>query len=647
MRIKVWLRMAWQDDRLIWNKDEFGGVDQLHVRAQGIFESDNTGIWLPDIIPYNVGEGIASTLEPSLAIVYSTGRVFWSRPGMLDVLCRFRGINLFPYDKVHCPINVGGWAYSGWQQGIQLMESLDHVGYSFGQSAFAEAPPGSVNVESSANNTYFEWKIVDMTASVENRTFPNFPSEPWPVVLYDVVLDRDANFFYFNIFIFPSLVAAIGSLICFFLSPDVGERLSYCITLNLALQFSKVIMMEMLPICSEALWANYFLLYNEIFTLFALFETAVILSMHHADGRGTGLPVWLQGICKRNMRRVPRSLIWCLPSTMLGTDEQADESLSALSALYHSLRRNRGDESSYQSGWGKSDDPGSSDPGSGEARSSVTTKDAPASLEAAISSGPSAPKSLAAHAMRGVVFSREDSIKLTFFERLFFILDDANGGDGWVNATEVDTFLSFVAYDLDAMERKRQIIWCQDAEDHQHLSSGGAVEDLLIARISRVEFIRLCIHTLWDRDQQSIRMAAETFGTAQKLHTKRTSTFWVSIASRCDVFCGRFIVASYFIGLIILFQSHILFDDRIQGEKTSWNLFIEDNGLFYSLILPCIILLYLCVHKIFDRRERRIQAQSDLDSFSSAWHRERTNRERTNRERAASPSAAAAEMLRA
>ena len=204
MRIKVWLRMAWQDDRLIWNKDEFGGVDQLHVRAQGIFESDNTGIWLPDIIPYNVGEGIASTLEPSLAIVYSTGRVFWSRPGMLDVLCRFRGINLFPYDKVHCPINVGGWAYSGWQQGIQLMESLDHVGYSFGQSAFAEAPPGSVNVESSANNTYFEWKIVDMTASVENRTFPNFPSEPWPVVLYDVVLDRDANFFYFNIFITSS-----------------------------------------------------------------------------------------------------------------------------------------------------------------------------------------------------------------------------------------------------------------------------------------------------------------------------------------------------------------------------------------------------------------------------------------------------------
>ena len=93
------------------------------MRAAAITNDQDTDIWLPDVQPYNTGEAVASTLEPSVALVFSDGRVYWSRPGILDVLCKFRGLNAFPFHReLRCPIDVGGWMLSGTFQGISLLD---------------------------------------------------------------------------------------------------------------------------------------------------------------------------------------------------------------------------------------------------------------------------------------------------------------------------------------------------------------------------------------------------------------------------------------------------------------------------------------------------------------------------------------------
>lgn len=53
-----------------------------------------------------------------MAVVTSDGMVFWSRPGSLNVLCRFSGLSSFPYDTLSCPIEIGGWASGGEVQGL-------------------------------------------------------------------------------------------------------------------------------------------------------------------------------------------------------------------------------------------------------------------------------------------------------------------------------------------------------------------------------------------------------------------------------------------------------------------------------------------------------------------------------------------------
>ena len=115
--------MQWSDLRLAWDPAEFGGITQTQMRAAAITIDQDSDIWLPDIQPYNAGEAVASTLEPSVALVFSDGRVYWSRPGILDVLCKFRGLNAFPFHReLRCPIDVGGWMLSGTFQGISLLD---------------------------------------------------------------------------------------------------------------------------------------------------------------------------------------------------------------------------------------------------------------------------------------------------------------------------------------------------------------------------------------------------------------------------------------------------------------------------------------------------------------------------------------------
>jgi nicotinic acetylcholine receptor len=45
MTTNLWIEQLWNDYKLTWNPEEYGGVDILHVPSRHI--------WLPDIVLYN------------------------------------------------------------------------------------------------------------------------------------------------------------------------------------------------------------------------------------------------------------------------------------------------------------------------------------------------------------------------------------------------------------------------------------------------------------------------------------------------------------------------------------------------------------------------------------------------------------------
>ena len=265
MRIKIWYRQNWVDERLAWNTSEYGGITQFW--ANSVSGEPRIEPWVPDLTPYNLREGLGATLDPANAIVYSNGAVFYSRPGIIDVMCKFAGLAAFPFDELTCGIEVGGWIHGGGHQGITLMGD----GYAFSSQ------------EITAGSSYQEYSIKSVNATVNLYEYACCPSDPYPVVNYVITVQR-AGVFYVLMFIVPSLLLTMLSFSVFFMSFEVGERLGFGITLVLTFEVTKTIVMEFVPVCGEVLWIDLFLMVNEYFAILALLESWLVLFLaYHSD----------------------------------------------------------------------------------------------------------------------------------------------------------------------------------------------------------------------------------------------------------------------------------------------------------------------------------------------------------------------------
>ena len=108
MQMKVWVRLQWRDDRLKWTPSSYGGLTTVRFKGQHADSMVESEIWVPDIQPYNSATGMFRSLDPSTIKVSSDGDCFYSRPGSLDVSCKFSGLVAFPRDNLTCAIEFGG-----------------------------------------------------------------------------------------------------------------------------------------------------------------------------------------------------------------------------------------------------------------------------------------------------------------------------------------------------------------------------------------------------------------------------------------------------------------------------------------------------------------------------------------------------------
>ena len=117
MRLHVWVYHSWRDERLRWNPLEHGRVSSLYFSNPYLEEPE---IWLPDITTFNARANPDEIYEKAYQQVWWNGDVKWVRPGVLDILCTFSGLVAFPYDRLRCVFEMGGWALSGFHEGINL-----------------------------------------------------------------------------------------------------------------------------------------------------------------------------------------------------------------------------------------------------------------------------------------------------------------------------------------------------------------------------------------------------------------------------------------------------------------------------------------------------------------------------------------------
>merc|ERR1711874_626148 len=118
----IWLDLAWEDDYLKWDPEQYGGLTRLELPP--------SKIWTPDIFLFNDVTGHFSSdlvRDSPLLVVTNEGQVRWIPPLVVKTMC---DMTTKATDVQTCDLKFGSWVYTAHQLDlINRNDSMDLEGY--------------------------------------------------------------------------------------------------------------------------------------------------------------------------------------------------------------------------------------------------------------------------------------------------------------------------------------------------------------------------------------------------------------------------------------------------------------------------------------------------------------------------------------
>ncbi|XP_078077598.1 neuronal acetylcholine receptor subunit alpha-10-like [Mustelus asterias] len=268
----LWIRQVWNDAFRHWDKDDYGGIDILHIPS--------SYLWKPDVILYNNAEDhFASSTETNVVIRHN-GQVTWDSPVIARTSCKL-DISSFPFDGQRCPLTFGSWTYSG--SDINLVHGLEGAGL----SDFEE------NVE---------WEVLGMLTE-KNVVLYGCCSEPYPDITVTLTLQRRPSFYIYNLLLPCIMISSLVPL-SFYLPADSDEKVSLGVTILLAFTVFQQMVAEIVP-PSETLplIGKYYIATMLMMTASTALST-LILNIHHCGPEVKPVPHWAKVVFLRHMASI-------------------------------------------------------------------------------------------------------------------------------------------------------------------------------------------------------------------------------------------------------------------------------------------------------------------------------------------------------
>ncbi|XP_074476253.1 5-hydroxytryptamine receptor 3A-like [Sebastes fasciatus] len=246
----VWIDSWWRGDNISWNPDDFCGIQEIYLPTKLL--------WKPDLTIEEMTNKDKADQSPYL-MVTSNGSVLLRNNMVVVSTCRMQ-IYKFPFDIQSCNL------------------SFKSVIYSDKDIEFVSAGSVSWSVEWSSKmmmRTQSEWLFLDLTT--DNKTVDNFGFNQ-SVFVYTIKMKRQSALYIAN-FLLPITFFFCLDMASFLISDSSGEKLSFKVTVLLAVTVMQLILNEILPSSSDRipLIAVYCI---GIFSLMMLSLMETILVMH-------------------------------------------------------------------------------------------------------------------------------------------------------------------------------------------------------------------------------------------------------------------------------------------------------------------------------------------------------------------------------
>ncbi|XP_065156853.1 LOW QUALITY PROTEIN: acetylcholine receptor subunit alpha-like 1 [Atheta coriaria] len=274
MTTNVWVEQEWNDYKLKWNPEDYGGVETLHVPSEHI--------WLPDIVLYNNADGNYEVTIMTKAILHHTGKVMWKPPAIYKSFCEI-DVEYFPFDEQTCFMKFGSWTYDGY------MVDLRHL------SQTKDSNDIDVGIDLQDYYISVEWDIMRVPA-VRNEKFYSCCEEPYPDIIFNITLRRKTLFYTVNLII-PCVGISFLSILVFYLPSDSGEKVSLSISILLSLTVFFLLLVEIIPPTSITVpLLGKYLLFTMLLCTLSVVITIAVLNVNFRSPVTHKLAPWVKVI---------------------------------------------------------------------------------------------------------------------------------------------------------------------------------------------------------------------------------------------------------------------------------------------------------------------------------------------------------------
>ncbi|KAL3843126.1 hypothetical protein ACJMK2_021078 [Sinanodonta woodiana] len=237
--------ITWMDPRMMWNPLNYNGLYTTTIPV--------SNIWTPMLIVGNSfdkiepigGDWMTARYYANGVSVYSPGNVF-------QTTCSV-DVTFYPFDTQSCKVMLIPWG--SLPNEIALKSNSDVVLKSF----FSENG---------------EWEILSTSVALaETNTFS--------LIQFNIKMKRRPTFFLVNV-ILPIIFMGLLNIMVFLLPAESGERISFAITVLLAIAVFLTLVGDNLPKTSQPMsMICYFLLVNLSLSTFICIVTILNLQLYH------------------------------------------------------------------------------------------------------------------------------------------------------------------------------------------------------------------------------------------------------------------------------------------------------------------------------------------------------------------------------
>ncbi|KAI3373958.1 hypothetical protein L3Q82_022523, partial [Scortum barcoo] len=287
----IWYRQVWTDEFLVWDPEEFDGINEISLSSDAI--------WIPDII---VSESVDEGKSPPIPYVYvnSSGSVKNYRPMQVVLACSLE-MYAFPFDKQNCSLTFRSWLHSVKEIDLALWRSAEAIAndkrefMNDGEWELLSIPSRYWQIHQD-NTDYahiqFNLRHIKKGGS-DGKCFCFFSSSEKMLILIRLeedlfeakVLIRRRPLLYVVGLLIPSIFLMLVDVISFQLPLNSGTRIAFKISILLGYTVFRVNMTDELPATAvrTPLIGVFFAVCMALLMLSLIKSILVVKLLHHSE----------------------------------------------------------------------------------------------------------------------------------------------------------------------------------------------------------------------------------------------------------------------------------------------------------------------------------------------------------------------------